>query len=100
VLVPLAEIAPNLREPVTGKSVRELAGNVDASGVRLLEGGVLTRIRRDVQESRPAVPLPLNRAGVVGVKSLVGTSIVTFDIYADLDARRSGVHMSRFSQDL
>jgi len=114
VLVPLAEIAPDMTDPASGKRIAELAAAVDRSGVKLFEAGLLTRIRRDVQESRPSVPLSLNRAGVLGVKTVVelngrassgrprstSTTIVTFDIYADLDARRSGVHMSRFSQDL
>jgi GTP cyclohydrolase IV len=109
VLVPLAEIAPELVDPLTQKPVRELAASVDRSGVRLCEGGLLTRIRRDVQESRPLVPLALNRAGITGVKTIISVSrgvagtqdvVASFDIFADLDATRSGVHMSRFSQDL
>lgn len=109
VLVPLAEIASGLIDPLSGKSVGELAAAVDASGVALREGGLLTRIRRDVQESRPQVPLSLNRVGITGVKTLIaverslslqGTTLATLDIYADLNADHSGVHMSRFSQDL
>jgi GTP cyclohydrolase-4 len=109
VLVPLAEIAPNLVDPLSGKTIADLAARVDRSGVVRCEGGLLTRIRRDVQESRPQVPLSLNRAGITGVKTLIavdrslssqGTTLATFDIYADLDAEHSGVHMSRFSQDL
>ena len=109
VLVPLAEIAPDWRDPVTGLTIGELCARVDPSGVRKDQGGLLPRIRRDVQESRPAVPLALNRAGVTAVKTLISlgegfgrqrTAIATFDIFADLDASHSGVHMSRFSQDL
>jgi len=104
VLVPLAEIAPERREPVSGKTIRELALRVDASNVRRFDAGVLMRVRRDVQESPPNVALALNRAGVRGVKALItigdAALIGNFDVYADLDARRSGVHMSRFSQDL
>lgn len=109
VLVPLAEIAPDLIDPLSGKSIGSLAAGIDRSGVRLHEGGLLTRIRRDVQESRPQVPLALNRAGIEGVKTLLlldptlgeqRSTVATFDIYADLDADHSGVHMSRFSQDL
>ncbi|HEY5095964.1 MAG TPA: GTP cyclohydrolase MptA [Candidatus Eremiobacteraceae bacterium] len=109
VLVPLAEIAPDLLHPVAGKRVADLASSVDASGVRRRSGGLLGRLRKDVQESRPAVALALNRAGVTGVRTLVTlgeghgrqrTTIAVFDIFADLDALHSGVHMSRFSQDL
>ena len=109
VLVPLAEIAPELVDPLSGKTIAELAAAVDRSGVELRQGGLLTRIRRDVQESRPQVPLSLNRVGITGVRTLIAvepslggqnTALATFDIYADLDADHSGVHMSRFSQDL
>jgi GTP cyclohydrolase-4 len=109
VLIPLAEIAPDLYHPVAGKRVAELASAVDVSGVTRRNGGLLGRLRKDVQESRPAVALALNRAGVTGVRTLVSvgeghggqrTTIAVFDIFADLDATHSGVHMSRFSQDL
>ena len=52
-----------------------------------------------------AQPLP---PGVTGVKTAMDLAlpagaqrtIARLDIFADLDASRSGVHMSRFSQDL
>ncbi len=109
VLVPLAEIAPELVDPRSGKTIGELAAAIDQSGVTIRPGGLLTRTRRDVQESRPQVPLALNRVGITGVKILINlendattgqASLATLDIYADLDAGHSGVHMSRFSQDL
>lgn len=110
VLVPLAEIAPDWRDPVSGMTIAQLAARVDPSGVARSDGGLLPRLRRDIQEQRPAVALALDRAGVTGVKTLITlddhafgrqqTAIATFDIFADLDAARSGVHMSRFSQDL
>jgi GTP cyclohydrolase IV len=109
VLVPLAEIAPDLVHPVARRRMAELASSIDAAGVTRRDGGLLGRLRKDVQESRPAVALALNRAGVTGVRTLVSlgeghgrqkTTIAVFDIFADLDAMHSGVHMSRFSQDL
>lgn len=109
VLIPLAEIAPEWIEPKSGLTIRELAARVSGTDVRRADGGLLPRIRRDVQEARPSVPLALNRAGVTGVKTLIAlgegfgrqkTAIATLDIFADLDSGHSGVHMSRFSQDL
>jgi 2-amino-4-hydroxy-6-hydroxymethyldihydropteridine diphosphokinase len=38
VLVPLAEIAPDWIEPVSGKAIAELLQTVDCSGVRMKEG--------------------------------------------------------------
>jgi 2-amino-4-hydroxy-6-hydroxymethyldihydropteridine diphosphokinase len=35
VLVPLADLAPGLRHPVLGKTVRELLAQVDTTGIRL-----------------------------------------------------------------
>ena len=37
VLVPLADLAPNLRHPKLGKTIRDLLDNVDASGVKRFE---------------------------------------------------------------
>ncbi|MBC5825317.1 MAG: GTP cyclohydrolase I FolE2 [Candidatus Eremiobacteraeota bacterium] len=108
VLIPLAEIAPALRHPVEGRTIGELAAGAESSGVRRKAGGLVARIQRDVQESRPQVPLALQRAGVTGVKTVIAvaaggrqrSTIAAFDVFADLDASRSGVHMSRFSQDI
>jgi GTP cyclohydrolase-4 len=108
VLAPLRDIAPDAIEPASGKSIRDLAAAADASGVHRLDGDLVARIRRDVQEMQPQVPLSLNRAGVTGVKTTIAmnlpagrqSAIATLDIFADLDAAHSGVHMSRFSQDL
>jgi len=38
VLIPLAEIAPRFKHPILGKSMRELANQVDSSGVILYTG--------------------------------------------------------------
>jgi 2-amino-4-hydroxy-6-hydroxymethyldihydropteridine diphosphokinase len=35
VLVPLAELAPELRHPLLGKTIRELLANIDTAGIRL-----------------------------------------------------------------
>ena len=46
VLEPLAELAPELVDPVTGKTVREMLAGLDRRGQRVREGGN-HRIRQD-----------------------------------------------------
>ncbi len=64
---------------------------------------------RDIQNGKPTVHVRLGRAGVVGITKaiLIGDREgqqqwfnTTFDLYADLDPTRAGVHMSRFSDAL
>ncbi len=147
VLVPLAEIAPDVVDPVSGRTVQEMLGGISQNGVTKLATGLRISLDRDIQNGPPAVHVRLGRAGVVGVrKSLLllqppqsgakrededaplpttsrsgavdqhnpqrSGDIVsgdaqrqqwfdaTFDLYADLDTTRAGVHMSRFSDVL
>ena len=64
---------------------------------------------RDIQNSKPSVHVRLGRAGVVGITKaiLIGDKEgqqqwfnAQFDLYADLGATQTGVHMSRFSDAL
>jgi len=108
VLAPLAEIAPAVVDPLTGRTAQELLYQVSQEGVNKLAPNLNIALDRDMQNSLPAVHVRLGRAGVVGVrKSLsIGTEghqqwfDATFDLYANLDAKRAGVHMSRFSDVL
>lgn len=108
VLAPLAEIAPQMRDPVSGKTAQELLAAISQEGVVKLAPNLKISLDRDIQSGQPAVHVRLGRAGVVSITKaiLIGDQghqqwfNATFDLYADLDATQAGVHMSRFSDAL
>lgn len=108
VLIPLAEISPNVIDPQSGKTAQELANALSHDGVKLLAPNLRIALDRDIQNGSPAIHVRLGRVGVVGVKKalLLGEgksqrwSEASFDLYANLDTKRAGVHMSRFSDVL
>lgn len=108
VLVPLAEIAPEIADPRTGKTILELAEAVDRSGVKKAQRCLSFPLDRDVQKGAPEAPFFLGRVGVTGLERIIrlendrGTSLfyATMDLFADLDGSKAGVHMSRFSEIL
>jgi GTP cyclohydrolase-4 len=103
-LVPLAEIAPGLHDPRTGKTVGELAAAVDRAGYERKVRSLHFFANR--QEEEPDVKLSIDRAGVSGVKRIVRLTIGgretafngEFSMVADLAPDRAGVHMSRFAE--
>lgn len=105
-LVPLAQVAGEACEPMSGRTVTELLGALGDHGVRKRERSL--RFTTDRQDERPAVRLSLNRVGVGGVKRIVRLEIdgrervytAELSMVADLAPDRSGVHMSRFSEIL
>jgi len=106
VLVPLAEIAPKLT--IDGQTVQELANAVSQEGVQKIALTLGIPLEHDIQSGLPGVHVRLGRVGVTGIKKALlldkgETSQwveATFDLYADLDPKRAGVHMSRFSDVL
>jgi len=108
-LVPLAEIAPEtLAHPVLKKTIRELLASVSSEGVCRIERSVGINLERDVQQSQPSVAMGLSRAGVTGLERIIRISdgnrdihfYAELDLFADLNANQTGVHMSRFSDVL
>jgi len=108
ILVPLAEIAPELVHPVLGRTAAELAETADRSGVEQVERSLRMRLDRDVQQERPPVEVSLSRVGVTNLERVIrltdGGAPTLFharlDLFAELGALQAGVHMSRFSEDL
>jgi GTP cyclohydrolase-4 len=108
VLVPLTEIAPDVVDPSTGCTAQELLNTVSQDGVKRLAPNLRISLEHDIQSGKPTVHVRLGRVGVVGVRKalLIGEEgrqkwfDATFDLYADLDPRQAGVHMSRFSDAL
>jgi GTP cyclohydrolase-4 len=108
VLAPLAEIAPEMTDPVSGKTVQELLNAVAQDGVKRIAANLRISLDRDIQSGQPTVHVRLGRAGVVGVRKalLIGNENhqqwfdATFDLYAELDPTQAGAHMSRFSDAL
>lgn len=103
-LVPLAEIAPDLIEPLSGKTIAALAQAADRRGIERK-----TRTLRFIsnrQDEVPEVKLSIDRAGVARVHRLVrlaqnGREVLydgEFSMVADLAPDKAGVHMSRFAE--
>ncbi len=102
--MPLAEIAPDARDPRSGKTVAELLAAIPhAHVVRKRRSMHFTANRQDEE---PEVRLSLNRVGVSSVKHVIrlrngGEERLfhgDFTMVADLAPHKAGVHMSRFSE--
>jgi GTP cyclohydrolase IV len=103
-LIPLAEIAGDVIEPRSRKTIAQLAAAVDGSWVTRKARAMHFAANR--QEEAPDVRLSLNRVGVSSVKRLIRLDVGgrerlfqgDFTMVADLAPDKAGVHMSRFSE--
>lgn len=85
VLIPLADLAPGLRHPVSGKTAREMLAEVDPGGVKKFSG----RIRR-------AYPLPWGeRTYLMGILNLTPDSFSGDGILAREDATGAALEQAR-----
>jgi len=108
VLIPMAEIAPDFRHPVDGRTLAELAASVGSAGVDRVERSLRFRLDRDVQQECPLVTTSLSRVGVTNLERIIRVTdggkptlfSAVIDLFADLGPDQSGVHMSRFSDAL
>ena len=108
VLVPLAEIAPDLIHPGLGLTVTEILKKVTPAGVEKMDRGLKLRSMNDIQQSRPTVHVSLSRVGVTNLRRIIqiadgGRGVLFYaelDLFVDLNPEQAGVHMSRFSDEL
>ena len=103
-LIPLAEIAPDLVDPKTEKTVGALAAATDRTGIERKTRSL--NFLADRQDQAPEIRLSIDRAGVSRIKRVVrlnldGNETVfdgEFSMVADLAHDKAGVHMSRFAE--
>ncbi|MEW5961322.1 MAG: GTP cyclohydrolase MptA [Chloroflexota bacterium] len=108
VLVPLAEIAPDLILPGYQASIAALLQQLGDSGqgnlVQLMPK-LTMHLSRDVQEETPTIRLSLSRVGVSGIKRIIRLAgeerddlfYTEMDLFIELGPDQKGAHMSRFS---
>ncbi len=103
-LIPLAEIAPDVVEPLSGKTIAALAQAVDTRGI--VRKARALQFVANRQEGEPDVKLSIDRVGVARVKRIIRLSRDgqdalfdgEFSMVADLAPDKAGVHMSRFAE--
>ena len=108
VLVPLAEIASEVRHPALALTVAELVAHIDPSGVWPARRCLELTFEHDVQNSKPSVQIGLSRVGVTNLERIIRLTgkgrdnlfYATVDLFVDLAPEQAGVHMSRFSDEL
>jgi len=103
-LVPLAEIAPDLIDPRTHKTVEAMVAALGPH--KIVKKSRAMHFFANRQEEAPDIKLAIDRAGVANVKRIVRLNIDgietvfngDFSMVADLAPDRAGVPMSRFSE--
>ena len=107
-LMPLAEINSSKIHPSMDMSVQKLLEQSNANGVKKIDRSLKIRLDNDVQASKPKICVSISRVGVTNLRRNIridndGSGALFYaniDLFADLNAKQAGVHMSRFSDVL
>lgn len=108
VLVPLAEIAPDLIIPGIAHTPADMLRTIDRKGVSVASREFGLRLTRDVQGEQPDVAVRLNRVGVSAMHKIIRLAQggrthnlqAELRIVADISESQKGLHMSRFTHAL
>jgi len=107
--IPLKEIAKGFIPPgFCGKTVRELAETVPERVMTKAKENQGFFMERDIQLGEPRVALSLSRVGVTNLERIIRLErkghrslfYAQMDLFAYLDRKHAGVHMSRFNDDI
>ena len=87
--------------------MRDLLADVGTTGVIPAKRELTTIFNMDVQDTEPPVHVALTRVGVTNIERMIHIGdgkaqyfYAKIDLYADLNPRKAGLHMSRFSEIL
>jgi GTP cyclohydrolase-4 len=103
VLVPLADLAPTLRHPVTGRTIAEHLAAVGTAGVIPVRHALFSGHTRDIQSEEPRHAIALDRVGLSGLRRVICLTTsgkprhlpAQLNLSVSLPRQQKGTHMSR-----
>jgi len=104
VLVPMADLAPNLIPSGQNKTINQLLQQTNQNGVKLIDHGLLSGYARDLQNETPHIQIALDRVGINNLRRIICLTntgkprylSAQLNLSIDLERSQKGAHMSRF----
>lgn len=103
VLVPLADLVPDFRHPVTGRTIAEHLAEVGSGGVVPVRHALFSGPTRDIQSEEPRHAIALDRVGLSGLRRAICLTTsgkprhlpAQLNLSVSLPRQQKGTHMSR-----